>query len=198
VILFTQDDLPQASANISPCGRYRYSLTRTWDRLRRPACWVMLNPSAADAEQDDPTIRRCIGFSRKWGAGGIVVVNLFAYRATDPKQLFDIYYRRQFRRPDGSVGYHDGDPVGPENDAHIRRAVEQCRPVVAAWGAHGVMMLRDGQVKRLFASVGVPVMCLGTTKDGHPRHPLYVAGATEPVPFVYLTEEEKPCDGGSE
>src|SRR5262245_19133112 len=93
-------------ALISPCGLYRYWLTRTWDNSLRRVCWVMLNPSTADAEQDDPTIRRCVGFARSWGAGGIIVVNLFAFRASDPKALL-----------------RAADPVGPDNDGHILKSV---------------------------------------------------------------------------
>jgi hypothetical protein len=94
------------------------------------------------------------------------VANLFALRATDPREL-----------------YKAADPVGPENDAHVRAAAEQCHPVVCAWGVHGGLRLRDERVGRLLVDVGVPVACLGTTKDGHPRHPLYVAAKTELVPY---------------
>src|SRR5262249_62207047 len=74
----------RCAAGFSRCGRYRYWLTRTWDAARPAVCWLMLNPSTADAARDDPTIRRCIGLARRWGHGGIVVVNLFAWRAPDP------------------------------------------------------------------------------------------------------------------
>jgi hypothetical protein len=165
-----------AAAEISACGLYRYRLTRTWNGALRPAAFIMLNPSVADAERDDPTIRRCVRFAEAWGCGGIVVVNLFAYRATDPKQLFKVFYN-----PATVPG--NGDPIGPENDRHIRQAVEQCHPVVAAWGNHGVMMLRDEQVRRLLSDAGVSACCLGLTKGGHPRHPLYVRGDVVPMPF---------------
>lgn len=155
-----------SDAVLSECGTYRYRLSRTWDESLRPACWVLLNPSTADATEDDATIRRCVGFARAWGCGGIVVVNLFAYRATDPRELK--------RHP---------DPVGPENDRHIRATVEQCHPVVAGWGVHGVMLNRAEKVERLLRDVGVPLWCLGTTKDGHPRHPLYLASAAVLVEY---------------
>src|SRR5262245_13227298 len=113
------DLFQQSSAELSPCGRYRYALTRTWGDPKKVVCWVMLNPSTADADQDDPTIRRCLGFSRAWGAGGLVVVNLFALRATDPDQLRIA-----------------ADPVGPDNDSHLSTAAFG-RLVVAAWGARG-------------------------------------------------------------
>jgi hypothetical protein len=181
--LFTRTD-----AIISECGLYRYRLSRAWG-AERPACFVMLNPSTADATKDDPTIRRCVGFARAWGCGGLVAVNLFAYRATDPKELFNVYYRRQYAGPGGEVCYHNGDPIGPENNGNIREAVEQCYPVVAAWGVHGVMMQRDVQVRRLFAAVGVPVACLGLTKEGHPKHPLHCPAAAELVVYPCQAKE---------
>lgn len=178
-----RDLFNDSAAVISECGLYRYRLERTWHRGAGVVCWIMLNPSTATAEQDDPTIRRCVSFARSWGAGGIVVVNLFAYRATDPKTLFDVFYRKQFSGPDGAVCYHNGDPVGPENDAAILDAAIGSPAVVAAWGAHGVMMLRDAHVLDLLWGYGIRPQCLGLTKDGQPRHPLYVSGATKLVPM---------------
>src|SRR5262245_38555366 len=90
------------SAVFSPCRKYRYSLTRIWDAERPNVMFVGLNPSTADDQVDDPTVRRCIGFARKWRFGGMIIVNLFAYRSTDPNRLQEIL-----------------DPVGPENDEHI-------------------------------------------------------------------------------
>jgi hypothetical protein len=156
----------QRDALISECGLYRYRLSRTWGD-ERPACFIMLNPSTADATQDDPTIRRCIGFARAWGCGGIVVVNLFALRATDPREL-----------------YKHESPIGPENDSHIRAAVIECDPVVCAWGVCGTFRRRDEEVAALIRSSGLPWgKCLGVTRDGHPRHPLYVAGGTPLIDF---------------
>lgn len=166
--LFGNPDGVARAADLSSCGRYRYSLSRVWDTSQRLVCWVMLNPSTADAEQDDPTICRCTAFAKAWGAGGIHVVNLFALRATDPDEL---------RRA--------ADPVGPENDGHIFRAAYG-RGVVVAWGVHGGLLKRDQAVLRLLVSVAranQPVACLGLTRQGHPRYPLYVAGDTEPVLF---------------
>lgn len=155
-------EAPTGSAVISDCGRYRYRLNRSWDRMKATAGFIMLNPSIADATQDDPTIRRCVGFARAWRCGGLCVVNLFAFRATDPADLFAA-----------------AEPVGPENDDHIRAVLRQCRPVVAAWGAHGGHLGRDRAVREIIAAVGVSVFCLGRTKAGQPRHPLYVAAATK-------------------
>jgi len=163
----TLTDADRGGAVISPCGLYRYRLTRTWDRELRPAAFVMLNPSTADATVDDPTIRRCVGFAKREGCGGIVVVNLFALRSTDPAGLLAA-----------------ADPVGPDNDRHIREAAEQCHPVIAAWGAHGDHDLRNLHVRDMLGEISVGVMCLGTTKGGHPRHPLYVKGDAPLVPWM--------------
>ena len=152
------------SALISPCGRYRYRLERTWSDKPR-ACWIMLNPSTADAEHDDNTIRRVVDFTHGWCYGGLIVVNLFALRSTSPAVLHD-------------------DPaaaIGPENDARIIEAVEQCRRVVVAWGIHGPLARRDKQVLRLLKNR--QLHCLGLTSGGHPRHPLFISGATQLIPF---------------
>lgn len=142
-------------AVLSECGQYRYRLTRNWDILLRPATFVMLNPSTADAVTDDATIRRCIGFAKRWSCGGIIVVNLFAFRATDPNDLF-----------------RAAEPVGPDNDRYIRDAVREGYPVVGAWGNHGAYRDRAKAVCRLISRAGIWLSCLGHTKDKHPRHPL--------------------------
>lgn len=152
--LFNDHD---GTAVLSPCALYRYRLGRTWDETLRPAVFVMLNPSTADAARDDPTIRRCVGFAKSWGCGGIVVVNLYGWRSADSRALRAA-----------------ADPVGPDNDRHIRAAAEQGHPVVAAWGSVGKPESRVRRVRELLAEVGVPVKCLGLTKFGGPRHPLYV------------------------
>jgi hypothetical protein len=160
-----------AGADISDCGLYRYSLWRTWDPAKPPVCWCMLNPSTADGSADDPTIRRCVDFAKRWGHGGIVVVNLFAFRATDPAALA-----------------RTAAPVGMRNDERIHLAVGRCPLVVAAWGCGGSLFGRDAAVRRLLAFAGADVRCLGTTKGGHPRHPLYVKASAVPVPFTLNTE----------
>lgn len=153
----------EKTAIFSPCNLYRYRLTRIWDKSIRPACFLMLNPSTATAELDDPTIRRCIKFSKRLGAGGLVVVNCFAFRSPYPSALLEI-----------------DDPIGPENDRYIRGAIIECAPVVAAWGVNCTLRGRDRAVKKLIELSGLPwAQCLGTTKDGHPRHPLYVSGDTQ-------------------
>lgn len=157
------------SARLSHDGVYRYRLDRTWDRPAGRLLFVMLNPSTADGTVDDPTIRRCRGFTLREGLGGFTVVNLFALRATDPKHL------RQHP-----------DPVGPLCDVHLRLAAlgeERPRAVIAAWGAHPFAADRAAEVVDLFAENRQRLSCLGVTKGGHPRHPLYVKGDTPLLPY---------------
>ncbi len=155
-------------ADLSDDGVYRYTLRRRWASPEEPSvCWIMLNPSTADAVVDDPTIRRCIGFSEGWGFGSLTVVNLFGLRATDPKALLTAPH-----------------PVGPENDEAITTAVRGAWVTVAAWGVHGTLRERGYAVTNLVTErLGRDLMCLGTTKDGHPRHPLYVKGDTAPTMY---------------
>lgn len=149
-------------ASISPCGLYRYRLTRNWGAGAMMP-FIMLNPSTADAELDDPTIRRCMGFARREGAGGIAVVNLFALRATNPDRLREERF-----------------PFGPKNrDALWEVAIvsaETQTPVVAAWGAGGTVHGGDNLCIKIMQAEGAILRCLGKTRGGHPRHPLYVRG----------------------
>jgi hypothetical protein len=127
----------------------------------------MLNPSTASAVTDDPTVKRCTAFARREGAGGIIVVNLFAYRATRPADLA--------RCP---------DPVGELNDKFILQAATvPGRTLIAAWGVHGTLHGRAAQVTRMLTAAGVPTWCLGTTKSGGPVHPLYQPAAAELVRY---------------
>lgn len=168
------DLLTQSSAVISPCGQYRYRLERFWSG-EHALPFIMLNPSTADASLDDPTIRRCMGFARNRGYGGIIVANLFAYRATSPADM---------KRADA--------PVGGLNDSHLAALMQWALradvPVIAAWGANGSFQGRDQTVIALADLVGCDLMCLGTTAAGHPRHPLYVPAAQPFVPFLSPTE----------
>ncbi len=151
-----------AGARFDGTGRYRYSLWRAWEPAPGPLCtWVMLNPSTADATQEDPTIRRCIGFARRWGFGAIAIVNLFALRSTDPRAL-----------------YADPAPVGELNDDAILEGAELAAMVVCAWGAHGQHLGRADHFRRLLRPY--QPRCLGVTKHGHPRHPLYLRGDLTP------------------
>ena len=161
----------EAGAVISDCGTYRYALWRTWDPSLPVAVFVMLNPSTADADQDDPTIRRCVGFAKRWRCGSLRVVNLFAYRATDPAEL----------RQEGV------DIVGPDNGFHVALALSPDAfgggPRVAAWGAQPKHVLSRCSLRHERMSPQIPFQCLGTTKDGNPRHPLMVPYATELRPW---------------
>lgn len=148
----------ERGAELSPCGRYRYRLWRRWGE-GAPLVWCMLNPSTADALEDDPTIRRCMGFARRDGHGGIEVANLFALRATDPSALAAA-----------------DDPVGPLNNAILLGTARAAGTVVAAWGAHAAARERQHVALAYFVAVGARVLCLGATRGGEPRHPLYVRG----------------------
>jgi hypothetical protein len=144
----------------SPCRRYRYTLWREYDMFNPSyVMFIGLNPSTADEVQDDPTIRRCIGYAKDWGYGALCMMNLFAFRATDPRVMKSAK-----------------DPVGPENDAWLARCARDAGLVVAAWGAHGSYRDRDEEVLKLIDNV----MCLGKTKEGYPRHPLYLKRTEKP------------------
>lgn len=156
---------PRSSAIISECGRYRYRLTREVDPLEpRRVLWMMLNPSTADATNDDPTIRRLKGFSTRWGCGAFTVVNLYALRSPSPQDLWKV-----------------SDPVGPDNDAWIAGECAKVDTVVAAWGAHG----KSDRVSRVLSLIRRcrDVMCLGMTQAGAPKHPLYLPNETELVEY---------------
>lgn len=147
------------TAIISECGAYRYFLQRQALALkpeRGTALFCMLNPSTADATADDPTIRRCRGFAESWRCNGFAVVNLYALRSTDPKAL----------------NTH-ADPVGPENDDWLRRVAREYGDVVCAWGANANPG-REIEAAEIFRRAGARLFCFGTTKDGAPRHPLYI------------------------
>lgn len=146
------------TAIISECGLYRYALTRTWDPSLPTMIFVMLNPSTADATEDDNTIRRCIGFAKREGYGTIIVVNLFAYRATDPSELLAV-----------------DDPVGPENDAFVSSIIQrQAGRVVCGWGTTKIARTRLDWFRRVIEDTCGRVECLGANKDGSPKHPLYL------------------------
>lgn len=147
-------DVPMTSAwaEFSPCRRYRYELGRKWGS-GAIAVFIGLNPSTADEMQDDPTIRRCIGFAKSWGCGQLVMLNLFAFRATDP-----------------AVMKAEVDPIGEGNDAALRKWASEGKYLVAAWGVHGTHKGRDQEVLKIMPDL----QCLGLSREGHPRHPLYM------------------------
>lgn len=151
-------------------SEYRYELRRRWSPGLL-VCWVMLNPSTADASEDDPTIRRCISFSRSWGYGGLVVVNLFAFRATKPAEL-----KKRLAAAQTPIT----KLVGVDNAVHLTCAMREADLVVGAWGA-GLKpwSTQRAELLRIRVVHGEcpPLMCLGRTKCGAPRHPLYVPAA---------------------
>jgi len=157
---------PTSVCKFSPDRKYRYTLWRDirWhDPVDEPKILVFigLNPSTADESQDDPTIRRCKGFARDWGFDKLLMLNIFAFRSTDPKQL-----------------YREQDPVGRHNDEEIARSIKLATQVIAAWGVHGVLHHRGEAVRRQHSS---RLWHLGLTKAGHPKHPLYLRADTKPM-----------------
>jgi hypothetical protein len=179
-----------SGANISACGAYRYSLYREWRGNHDPKNWrwlgavdgkgtplgmpkacvfIMLNPSTADGQDDDPTIRRCVGFAKSWYYERLVVLNLFAYRATHPKQLLALNDR------DNPVGIHNSDA--------FERIMPDAGIIIAAWGAHGNHLGQDETVLGWIDDKISLVHALGVTKEGHPRHPLYLPSSATPFPF---------------
>lgn len=152
-------------ATFDETQRHRYKLWRTWGEGGRLAHFIMLNPSTADAAILDPTVTRCLGFALAWSCDGLVVTNLFALRSTDPRAL-----------------YSEEDPVGSDNDAYIRAAADRCDINVCAWGVHGAYLDRGRHVAELLQAYRP--QCLGVTKDGHPKHPLYLKSETELVAYA--------------
>lgn len=158
------------SAIISGCGLYRYELRRTWDAALPPMLMIMLNPSTADAERDDPTIRRCVRRAQAEGFGSLVVVNLGAFRATNPKDWMAAI-----------------DPVGPGGFKYLHQAMKEVSEregkLVAAWGNHGAHRGLAAFLVAECAIAGFTLYCLGVTKSGAPRHPLYISRSQALMPF---------------
>jgi len=155
-----------STADFSDCQTYRYTLTRTWDSSIAPLVMLMLNPSTADQVVNDPTVERCQRRAKRMGAGGLVVVNIFALRSTDPDRL-----------------YHHEDPIGPRNDQSILDACAGAMIVIGAWGTHGAFKGRGDQVAAMVRDAGFELHALGTNKDGSPKHPLYLQNLATPVPY---------------
>lgn len=159
----TKGDAP-STAVYSDCERYRYSLTRIWEPEGKRVLFVMLNPSTATEVQNDPTVERCERRARHLGFGGFRVTNIFAWRATDPRDM---------RAAD--------DPVGPENDLAISEGADWADQIIAAWGTHGTHRGRGPEVARLLQGLERPLFHLGLSKDAHPKHPLYLPYAQQPI-----------------
>jgi len=159
---FTKGDAV-SEATYSDCETYRYALTRVWDTAGRKVLFLMLNPSTATEVQNDPTVERCERRARTLGFGAFRVCNIFAYRATDPRDM---------RAAD--------DPVGPGNDIAILDAIEWADEVVAGWGNHGEHLTRGKAVETLLRGQPKAPKHLGLTKVGHPTHPLYIGYKVQP------------------
>lgn len=154
----------EKSAELSEDRQYRYMLRRSWDwqGYANQVMFIGLNPSTADETEDDPTIRRCIRFAQDWGYGGLLMLNAYALRATDPKK----------------VAAHLA-PIGPDNDEALSYRATQAGLFIACWGAH-CSPTRASQVCEL---IGRPIHCLGQTQKGAPRHPLYMPADSTPEPY---------------
>jgi hypothetical protein len=156
----------ESGAVFSPCRTWRYTLWRRWGVGGDALVCIGLNPSTADEREDDPTIRRVIGFAQRWHFSALVMLNVFAYRATLPADMRTA-----------------PDPIGPENDKAIAMTCAGALMVLCAWGAHGSYRGRDTAVMRLIPQ---KAFCLGLTQQGAPRHPLYIKGDTNPRPYVHV------------
>ncbi|HIF6258269.1 DUF1643 domain-containing protein [Enterobacter hormaechei] len=152
------------SAVFSDCKQYRYSITRTWDETKPYVVFIGLNPSYADAEQDDPTLGRCISFAQGWGMGGVRIVNLFAFVHTNRFEMMKV-----------------ADPVGADNDRYIVETVANAGIVVAAWGNEGRRFQRSAAIRALLPA---HTKCFKINATGEPKHPLYVHGDTALIPFI--------------
>jgi hypothetical protein len=168
-LLTAAPELPGYPCAFSEDRRYRYVLWRCWVAVERPRYLMVigLNPSTADETQDDPTIRRCVGFAKDWGFDALCMTNLFAFRATDP-----------------AVMKATDDPEGPDNGEWLKRLAAGAGLILAAWGVHGVYMGQAGWTTGTIRDdLSLELHALGTTKDGHPRHPLYMPKAAQPTPY---------------
>lgn len=150
----------KTSATISHCQRYRYELRRVWDESKPLVLFICLNPSTADAKIDDNTSRVCINYAKRWGYGGLLMGNLFAYRSTDQSAL-----------------YTAADPVGPENDDWLKKLQTEAALVICAWSDSGAFRNRD---KEVLSFLKAP-HCLAKLKSGRPGHPLYKSSDLEPI-----------------
>lgn len=159
-----------STAIYSPCESYRYALTRVWQPGGRRALFVMLNPSTATEMQNDPTVERCERRARALGFGAFRVCNIFAWRATDPRDMRAA-----------------SDPVGTGNDAAILDAADWADAIICAWGTHGAHLNRGPEVEAMLRATGRELSHLGLSKAGHPKHPLYIGYATQPVVWGQAT-----------
>lgn len=154
-------------AILSTNHKYRYDLWRKWDSSLPFVLFICLNPSTADATIDDPTIRRCRGFAKSWGYGGFHMLNLYAFRATDPKDLAKAR-----------------DPIGPSWKSNMNLAIYQCADVVCAWGAHPMAVERGKEMIAMLKKDLIQAKCIKQTNAGHPGHPLYLKKDLKPKYYM--------------
>ena len=168
------------SATFSPCRKYRYSLTRTWDDGLGKVCFLGCNPSTADETINDPTVTRCINFAKDWGFGTMEMLNIFALRSTDPKELYKSAepVSPPYKLQDGLFTFTD------YNDLAILKSCSDSDLIVCCWGNHGKYLHRGELVTAMLKYR--TIMCLGITKQGYPKHPLYLRADTKPI--VYKME----------
>ena len=167
----------QRTAEFSACNTYRYKLGRVWNPVKPPCLFVMLNPSTADHNIDDPTIRLCIGHAMRMGFGSLLVGNIFAMRSTDPKHL-----------------WKEDDPIGPLNNRALQDMISEAGRVVIAWSADGNHKYgsckankRGGRADEVMELIGEEnAYALRLCKNGQPHHPLYLPGGLNPLPYRTL------------
>jgi len=152
-------------ATFSDCRKWRYDLWRIWDPSLQRVAFIGLNPSTADETKNDPTVKRCINYAKKWGYGGMHMLNIFGYRATDPKDM------KAF-----------SEPIGPDNSSAICTIARECELVICCWGTHGGYLGRGREVLYMLNNF-MDVHCLAVTKDGYPNHPLYLKSELNPIPY---------------
>ncbi|WP_343302864.1 DUF1643 domain-containing protein [Chitinophaga niabensis] len=170
-------------ATISECGIFRYSLWRLWDE-KPIVLFIMLNPSTADGDFDDPTIRRLIGFCQRWGTGGFYVGNLYPYRTSSPAILNEWW---------GSFdNWHEMIDANKENQCLVKEMAIKASYCVIAWGANGMSKgLRTSEEYR-YVTGELQLFCLGVTKAGFPRHPLYVPYDSPLITWPECEKTENP------
>lgn len=158
--------IKKQTAIFSKCKNYRYTLWRWWDPEKEYLMVIGLNPSTADATNDDPTIRRCVRFAKDWNFGGLCMTNLFALRATNPKVMLK-----------------HSEPIGVDNNGWLQYIGRSAGMILAAWGSHGDYLSRNKIIRKMMYDLDLRLYCLGITKSRAPRHPLYIKANTKPEIF---------------
>ena len=156
----------QRGAILSSCKKHRLQLWREWNSNLPKVLFIMLNPSTADHEQDDPTLRRCMDFAKQWGYGGLYIGNLYSFRAADPRTLLKV----------SKFSHRD-------NYKHISTMAQQCQLLVCAWGNYPIIK-KLGTPLNILKQLNQKLHCIALSKTGTPKHPLYLKKSLTPIPFV--------------